>query len=470
MTVPSFEFLLFAVIVAGVFNVAPLVLRPILQLVANAAFLLSFSREPAAFVPFAGFLLFGYLAVRLLQGGRHKGFWALLATALVLFFWLKKYSFVPPSLFLQHPYLTVGLSYVFFRVLHLIIDARAGDLPDRIGVLDYVNYTLDFTCLVAGPIQLYPDYKASGVPLTQFSAGAAVERLAVGFFKVFIVAAVLNAFHKQALQDIATRPDLGRAIVDGLVIVGVYPLYLYANFSGYCDVVIAVARFLHRRLPENFNRPFASKSFIEFWSRWHISLSTWLKTYVYNTLVMSLMRRFPSRAMESFITIFAFFVTFFLVGAWHGQTSEFLFFGVLQGGGVAVNKLYQIVMAKRLGKKEYRALQAKPVYGAVCRGLTFAWFGFTLLWFWSRWPELATVARGLGPAGMAGVGLALVAIATLALAAWEAGHDAIKAADTRGLLASRYARTVSLTAMVAILFAVNVLLDSPAPEIVYKAF
>ena len=471
MTVPSFQFLLFAAVIAGLFNLAPRGLRPAVQLLANLAFLASFSRAPAAFIPFAGFLAFGYASVVLLQRGWTRPFWALVAITLLLFFWLKKYTFIPPQIWLAHPYLTIGLSYVFFRVLHLIIDARSGDLPERVGLLDYANYTLDFTCIVAGPIQLYQDYKASAEPLTQFRAGAAIERIAIGFFKVFIVAAILDALHKQAIHDLPAAAGEGQRLLDGLLIVGLYPLYLYANFSGYTDVVIGVARFLRRRLPENFNKPFSSKNFIEFWSRWHISLSSWLKTYVYNPLIMSLMRRVTWRPVEPFLAVVAFFVTFFLVGAWHGQTGEFLFFGLLQGGGVAANKVYQILMAGWLGRKGYRELSANRLYGAVCRGLTFAWFGFTLLWFWSRWGDIRSVGETLGPAGVAGAMALLTVIATVVLELLVTiGEAAAARPGVRAVLGSRYTRTAAVTAMAAVILTSNFILDSPAPEIVYKAF
>ena len=74
----------------------------------------------------------------------------------------------------------------------------------------------------------------------------------------------------------------------------VYPLFLYANFSGYIDIVIALARLMRVRLPENFDRPFSASSVLDFWNRWHMTLSNWLKTYVYNPLLLALMRRTSS--------------------------------------------------------------------------------------------------------------------------------------------------------------------------------
>jgi D-alanyl-lipoteichoic acid acyltransferase DltB (MBOAT superfamily) len=133
------------------------------------------------------------------------------------------------------------------------------------------------------------------------------------------------------------------------------------------------------------------------------------ETYVYNPLLMFLIRRCESSRFEPFFGVFAFFVTFFLVGAWHGQTSKFLFFGVLQGGGVAANKLYQIQMARIFGRKRYRAVCAIPFYRMLSRALTFTWFAFTLLWFWSDWHEISKLGQILGATDAAAVSMLMIA-------------------------------------------------------------
>jgi len=159
--------------------------------------------------------------------------------------------------------------------------------------------------------------------------------------------------------------------------------------------MIGAGRLFRLDLPENFDRPFSATSFIEFWSRWHMTLSNWWKTYLYTPLVKALMKKFLSPRIDPFLGVVGFFVTFFFVGVWHGQTSEFLCFGLLQGGGVALNKLYQIILAKRLGRKRHKTLDANPLYCAVCRGLTFTYFTFTLIWLWSRWPQMYQMATAL---------------------------------------------------------------------------
>jgi D-alanyl-lipoteichoic acid acyltransferase DltB (MBOAT superfamily) len=259
--------------------------------------------------------------------------------------------------------------------------------------------------------------------------------------------------------------------VEAALLISVYPVYLYFNFSGYTDFVIGCAALFGLRLPENFNHPFTSVNFLEFWSRWHISLSSWLKAYVYNPLLSGLMRRTQSPVIEPFLAVIAFFVTFFLVGAWHGQTSEFLFFGLLQGGGVSVNKLYQIVLTQRIGRRAYKALAANLLYAAICRGLTFAWFGLTLFWFWSNWTQLHGFAERLGAAPLI-IGFAVVVASSVVLQAaiWvHAGIDSIRFAGT-ALARSRYVRTAILTVAAVVLLVSGIVLNAPAPEIVYKTF
>jgi alginate O-acetyltransferase complex protein AlgI len=473
MTVPSFQFLALVVAGALVYNISSaLHWRQAVLLAINILFLATLSRSPAPFLPFAGFLVLGFVSVRVLQAVRSsKLFVAAICCALLSFFWLKKYAFLPEESFLQFPYVTIGLSYVFFRVMHLMIDAHQNSVESSVRAIDYANYTLNFTSLVSGPIQRFQDYhrmQNSVLPaLDEVIVGRAVERIALGFFKVFVVSMLLLHWHTILLSGFGSELTWGARTVTGALIVAIYPIYLYFNFAGYTDTVIGAARLFRLELPENFNRPFSSENFITFWSHWHITLSNWLKTYVYNPLLMALMRRFESPRLEPYFAALAFFVTFFLVGAWHGQTSEFLFFGVLQGAGVAINKLYQIEMARSLGRKRYRALCQNAYYRALSRGFTPAWFAATLLWFWSDWSQIAALWRALGAAGAVGAAILTTICATVGLWAWVAIRDRV---DHLTIFSSRYVRTAAVSAEMAVLVMLNVVLESPAPEIVYKGF
>lgn len=477
MTVPSLHFLLFAAVAALVFNLSAAVWwRRVILLAANVIFLASFSRDLISFLPLAGFLAFGFVAQRI--SGNVSGarlFVALLAVIVSTFFWLKRYTFVPNELFLPFPYLLIGLSYIFFRVLHVIIDRHQGSIDERVGLLSYLNYTLNFTSLISGPIQRYEDYhrmELARLPLDLVVIGKAGERIVLGFFKVTIVSMLLSLAHHHAIGALSADQPLFNRVGLGATIAASYPLYLYFNFSGYMDVVIGVARFFRIELPENFDRPFAAENVAIFWNRWHITLSNWLKTYVYNPLMLAGMARITAPSLAPYVSVGVLFITFFLIGLWHGQTTEFLFFGLLTGGGLAANKLYQIEMQNRLTRQGYRALTANPIYQALGRGLTFTWFAFTQLWFWSSWSQLGDIAQSLGAAAILLLWLAIFVAATLLLVGIEATRNAILKATHDGapIARSRYVRTVSVTALSIVTITTVALLDSPAPEIVYKAF
>jgi D-alanyl-lipoteichoic acid acyltransferase DltB (MBOAT superfamily) len=479
MTIASLPFLGFALLAAILYNLpkAP-GWRAAVFLAANIAFLASFSMDWAAYVPLLLFLAVGFAAVRALQATRSERlFWLALVLGIAVFLWLKRYSFIEVVGFLPIPYLTIGLSYIFFRTLHLVIDARDGNLPARIGLVAYVNYMLNFTTLVSGPIQRYQDFArmqdaATAPPLDIIVAGNAIERIVVGLFKTIVLSALLSAAHERAVAELAATQPLTLRALQGAWVAVSYTIYLYFNFSGYTDIVIGVARFLRLELPENFNRPFASKNFLEFWARWHITLSDWFKIYLYNPLVKWLMPRFPSPRVEPLLAVFAFFVTFFLIGLWHGQTSMFIVYGLLLGLGASGNKLFQVAMAKWFGKKRYKALAANPAYQLVARGLTFAWLSASLVCFWADPVLLGDLARRLGPAGVV---LAFVA-ATLGcgavLSVWEAARRIALAPtwESRPVLLSRYVRTAWATALVLIASTTMMLMASPAPDVVYKSF
>lgn len=479
MTSASFEFLVFSLVAAAVFNLSRAVAwRQFILLLTSVGFLIWISPSIGTLIPLFAFLTIGFAGVHAMRNPRmRRALPVFVGIVIAAFVWLKKYSFVPSALLLKQTYVTIGLSYIFFRVLHLIIDAAQDTLPEKPGAVSFLNYMLNFTTLVSGPIQRYQDFSkmqlaAVPLPLDIMTAGRAIERIIVGFFKVNVLSMLFSTEQKHTLAFLSPADPFSLRLLHGVAAFASYPLFLYCNFSGYIDIVIGIAVFLRLRLPENFDRPFSSDNFINFWSRWHITLSQWLKTYVYNPIAIAGMRRFQGRSTEPFVGVFAFFVTFFLIGLWHGPTSEFLFFGVLQGAGVSGTKLFQIFMAKRLGRKRYKALAANPIYNAFARGLTFTWFAFTLVWFWSTWRQIAFMSRALTPGALVAAWLAIFLCSTVVLAAWESIRSGLLSIrwDDAPLLLSRYTRTVWNTALLTITVAIMLLLHSPAPDLVYKSF
>jgi D-alanyl-lipoteichoic acid acyltransferase DltB (MBOAT superfamily) len=478
MDTASFQFIAFGLGVALLSNVSrSRAWRSTILMIASLAFLGLLAQNPAVFIPLAGFLLLGYVGVISLQRGHARLLvWSVLAVLLV-YAWLKKYTFLPEWTFVHKAYFTLGLSYVLFRVLHLLIETEDNKGTWQIGIGSYLLYTLNFTTFVSGPIQRYDEFARDQfthepISLGVRTIGLQLERIVRGFFKVNVLAMIFDTLRVDALAQMSQPLPTSMKLYAAIRLAVLYPLFLYANFSGYIDVVIALARLMRVRLPENFDRPFSSSSFIDFWNRWHITLSTWLKTYVYNPLLLVLMRRIESVALAPFLGVFCFFVTFFLVGLWHGRTSEFLIFGVLQGGGVAVNKLWQLWLARLMGRKGYKALAQNPFYIAFGRGLTFTWFSFTLFWFWANWSQIDSIFSALSVAQWTGVWLGQWLSATVVLAAWEWLRTLLLSIKTTEgpILLSRYARVVYASALGLVAVVITVLLNQPAPPIVYKTF
>ncbi len=474
----SFQFVAFGLFVALVSNLSrSRVWRSVVLLLASIAFLILLEHNPIVFLPLAGFLLLGYACLLLLERGWSRALAWILAAVIFAYIWLKKYTFLPEGTFLHYPYFTLGISYIFFRVLHLLIETGDGDEKRHVGLGAYLLYTLNFTTLISGPIQRYDEFACDQFASEPIALGSRViglqlERIVRGFFKVNVLAMLFHMVQEDALAQMSQPLPLSLKLYAAFRLVIVYPLFLYSNFSGYIDIVIALARLMRVRLPENFNRPFAASSVMDFWNQWHITLSTWFKTYVYNPLLMALMRRISSLALQPLLGVFCFFVTFFLVGIWHGRTSEFVIFGLLTGGGISINKLWQLGLASVMGRKRYKALANNSIYVAFGRGISFIWFAFTLFWFWGDWKQIDRTFSALGVVQWLGVWLTGVLFMTVVLAFWEWLRTALLSIKTAEgpVLTSRYARVVYASALGLAAIVMIVLLNQPAPGIVYKAF
>jgi alginate O-acetyltransferase complex protein AlgI len=474
----SLSFLIFVVVVVLAINATrSTLLRSWIWLVAHVLFLASYVTRPIELLPLALFLVVAYAlieALRITRSGRLlvAGITLILASFVVL----KQYGFLRGLLELPFAYLAAGLSYVLFRVLQLMIDAQQGQLANRVPPLAYVDFTAGFLTFTAGPIQTYSDYEQSrraAPPLDATLAYDGVARVVVGFVKLSVLSAVCNyAFSAMSASLLAFSPDASWAslVLRYALCAACYTAYLYANFAGYMDIVIGVGALTGRPLPENFNHPFAARSFLEFWSRWHITLSDWFRTYLFNPLLKVLATRFSSARSAPYLAVVAFFVTFLVMGVWHGTTRVFVIYGLLMGFGASFNKLWQLLAAKRLGKARYKQLSALGYVQYLSRGLTTAYFALGLTCLWVSSAELAQLWQSLGALGFALGYLAL----TLGSAALFRAYDAVRNAAqlVTAPLAKHgnvYSQNALLGAQVILIVVVGSFFHK-APEFVYRAF
>jgi D-alanyl-lipoteichoic acid acyltransferase DltB (MBOAT superfamily) len=263
----------------------------------------------------------------------------------------------------------------------------------------------------------------------------------------------------------------GHVISRAVASFGLYPIFLYFNFSGYTDIVLGIGKLFGKTYPDNFNAPFSSYNFLDFWSRWHMSLSFWLRDYVYTPLLKLLMQANLSRSVDPYLGVVCYFVTFFLIGIWHGSTAIFAVYGLLLGLGVSVNKAYQIIITKRFGKKRYKELSANLLYRFVCRGLTYTWYSFCMICFWNSSLVARHYLHLLGLVGMLATFLALLMVVTVVLNLFE---EALKlrefvSPERLGEYAP-YARSIVIALMIFGCIANAVVTQKINADIIYQAF
>ena len=221
--------------------------------------------------------------------------------------------------------LPLGVSFITFTLTAYVVDIYRGAFPSRQKLSTVVGYTLFFPHLIAGPIlrpiEIIPQFEHPRPALdARFALGAVI--FTIGLVKKLVfadsIAAVVDPVYMQA-----GVPSAAAALVAMLG----FSMQIYCDFSGYVDMAIGTALIIGIRLPNNFLRPYTSLSPVEFWRRWHITLSFWLRDYLYIPLGGS--RNGRARSVLNMV------VTMLLGGLWHGASWTFVVWGFLHGVGIA---------------------------------------------------------------------------------------------------------------------------------------
>lgn len=482
MGVLSLPFLLLAIVAAlGVRSLPWAGARRALLTLANLVFLGSFAHDPWTLVPLLGFLLWswaGVLWLRARPGRLLLSAW--LVGTVAIFVVLKQYTFVQPLVGFSEPLVTVGLSYVLFRVLHLMIDLGSGGRVEGLTALRFFNYTCNFITFVSGPIQRFEEYVLENERPPHerevldgnllLDAGS---RALVGLVKSLLAAPVALGLHGWAKAAIAGETSALAGLPSSVslsVATLAYLMFLYWNFSGYVDLVIAAGRLAGTKVPENFVEPFASPNFIELWSRWHITLSDWFRFYLFNPIVTGLTRFRSDVRWAPYYGVLGFLVTFFVMGVWHGTTGIFVFYGLLLGTATATNKLYQVQLRKWLGKQRLKRLAENAFYRRFCNGLCIGFFALALACFWLEWDGLSSLlgrVRGLGVVTAVGISTGVVMALRLV---FDLAHRATVGSWLARMLDSRAFRQTWTSFALAVLVIHAALGHSSAPTFVYAEF
>lgn len=300
-----------------------------------------------------------------------------------------------------HIILPVGISFYTFQALSYVIDVHRNKIPVEDDFVNLALYLSFFPQLVAGPIVKAADFlpqlrENRRITLDRIKYG--IQLIAFGLFKKIVLADNISVF----VDDVYRAPAAFHWMTILLAVIS-YSIQIYFDFSGYSDIAIGCAHCLGYDLNRNFNLPYISKNVTEFWRRWHISLSTWLKEYLYISLGGN--RR---GSIRKYINLF---LTMLLGGLWHGASWTFVFWGALNGLALCIDKILQ---------KNHVHNRFLQVTGTI---MTFSFITFTWIFFradtfetaWMVIEGIFTLQEGIvQPFSWSFVNLITLAVCTLA--------------------------------------------------------
>jgi D-alanyl-lipoteichoic acid acyltransferase DltB (MBOAT superfamily) len=268
--------------------------------------------------------------------------------------------------------LPVGISFFTFQSLSYTIDVYRRKMDPVRNIIDFGFYVSFFPHLVAGPIvrasvfipQLYQEFR-----LAQREFSHALFMISKGLIKKIVIS---NFIAINLVDRVFDAPSVYSGLENLMAVYG-YGLQIYCDFSGYTDIAIGVALILGFRLPVNFNSPYKAQNIADFWKRWHISLSQWLRDYLYISL--------GGNRKGKFRMIINLMITMLLGGLWHGADLRFVIWGALHGIGLAVNKLRISIFGEKT--------QKVWIVRAISIFFTFQFVSFC--WIFFRAPDMHSV-------------------------------------------------------------------------------
>ena len=352
MVFNSVGFLIFFPIVLILYFALPKKLSWVMLLLASYYFYISWNVELIYLIVFT--TLISWVSSKLIERSKSQAIRKLflvitLVTCLGVLFFYKYFNFLSDSVvealkvfgigadpFNLDLILPVGISFYTFQTLSYVIDVYRGDVKTEPNFFFYALYVVYFPQLVAGPIErpnnLIPQLHERHRPNWENTRNG-LRKMLIGFFKKVVVADLLATYVNAVYNDAANATGLGVVIATVL-----FAVQIYCDFAGYTDIAIGCAEIMGIHLMQNFNRPYISESIPEFWRRWHISLSTWFKDYIYFPLGGS--RCSLWKNLRNIL------IVFMVSGLWHGAAWTFVIWGALHGMYQVIGKLLKPVREK----------------------------------------------------------------------------------------------------------------------------
>lgn len=298
----------------------------------------------------------------------------------------------------------LGISFYTFQAVGYVIDIYRGRIQAERNFFKLALFISFFPVITQGPILRYDTVKEqlfSRHRLDYRALTFGLQRMVWGFFKKLVIAERLSVVYKSILENYVDNSYYGILIFIGVFLGG---LHTYVDFSGGMDIILGLSESLGIILPENFERPYMSRTYSEFWQRWHISLGAWFKNYVFYPISLSKpFHKITQKSKACFgdtigrviAPSLASFITFFIIGIWHGANWKFIAYGIWQAFFVAQSTLleriyekireYWQVNADKLSYKMFQIIRTAVLvtvgrYFSFAADLTDAWrlFGATL--------------------------------------------------------------------------------------------
>ena len=317
------------------------------------------------------------------------------------------------NLVLTHVILPLGISFITFQKIAFLIDVHAGRIRS-FTLQDYCLFVLFFPQLIAGPIvhyrEMMPQFHNASCRFEKENFAVGLTLLSFGLFKKVVladhVATVVTPIYSQAASGGGTSLLLAWAAAIG------FTLQIYFDFSGYTDMALGAARFFGVRLPQNFNSPLQASNIIDFWLRWHMTLTRFLTAYIFNPLTLWLTRRRLTKGHRglagpnttigafSYLLMFPVLVTMFVSGLWHGAGYGFVIWGLIHGFYLTINHAWRLIRPRLWPDRLSYERIMRPIGGI----LTFVAVAAAMVFF--RSPTITSAADVLkGLIGQNGVAL-----------------------------------------------------------------
>lgn len=238
----------------------------------------------------------------------------------------------------------LGLSFFIFEFIHYLVDCYHGRIK-KPSLTEFLTFSMFFPTLVAGPIKRFQPFIKQLRENLQFKPEfltSGTRRIIIGLAKKILVADLIG-YYALPLINFSKNPGVGALTL--WLATYAYAIKIYYDFSGYSDIAIGCSKLLGFEVPENFNKPYLKQNIGAFWHSWHMSLSSWLRDYIYMPVGQKLM---PSIGKKSPLLLAAIcqMITMGICGLWHGAYWNFLVWGLYHGAGLTIHKAYSDINMK----------------------------------------------------------------------------------------------------------------------------